>query len=270
MEKLLRDDVSRQEKCKQSTIKLRLGIAMVVILAVWILYVKIFAYPESIGHYIEQTLGEPISLIQVSQGDTIVLFASGVSCQKVLGIFDRLKGKAKLLNYANTVNETEYYEKQEFAVSFLGANKSCSLYETNGIKSKKSLRIISGEEERNYLLNQNINKIIQDIIEQKRSDSCLTQLELIQMFDDKTDKIKETITLADLAKYGQINVETNGEELCMKIYMENSCRLHVIFMTKGLTADSKPVKFIVFWSDLEYKSSDQTDFLQTIKERTKE
>lgn len=262
-------EVRSKQSRGRTKLKIGIGITVIAFIIVFILYEKFFVYTENIKKVIEEQLGEPIQVIQIKKGDTTVIFASEDSCEKILNAFSKWKGREKIINYSGTAfsSNTAYYEKEHFWISFAGKDKECNFSEAYEIKSDKSMRMACGDNYKNYLLNQNVNKEIQKIIEEKQSAHGITKNELLQLFDEEAGQIKENVTLADFDKYGQINVENNGEETCVKICMEDSCRLHVIFKSAALSGNSKPEKFIVFWSNSEYKSSDQADFIESIKEK---
>ena len=273
--KKIEREVPSENKSRQGRTKWKIGIGITVILLliVFILYEKFFAHADNIRKTIEEQLGEPIHMIQITKGDTTIICASEASCEKVLDVFGKLKGHRKDAGNADLAaapDSARYYEKEDLDISFIGGEKICTLYQANEIKSNKSMRMVCGESSRNYLLNKNINEVLQEILEEKQSAPYLGREELLQFFDDATGKIKEDVTLEDFEKYRQINVENNGEETCLKISMEDSGRIHVIFKSAGLTGlskDDKPEKVIVFWSDSEYISSDREDFLESIKEK---
>lgn len=262
-------ELSNKSGSRRGKIKLKIGIGIVLIvfLMVWLLYEKFFAYTDNVKKMIEEQLGEPIQMIQLTKGDTTVIFASQASCERVQNIFGKWKAREKVINDSSSAASTQFYDKENFEVSFVGADKICHFDQSNEIKSIKSMRMVSGDIYKNYLINKNINKELQKIIEEKQSAPCFPKEKLLQLFHEETGKINEEVTLEDFEKYGQINVEYNGDIICMKICMEDSARLHVMFQSTELSKKSKPEKIIVFWSESEYKSSDQPDFLESIKEK---
>lgn len=269
----IQSEVPSESRSKQNKgrtkLKIGIGIAVIVVLAAWLLYERFFAYTDNIKKVIEKQLGEPIQMIQITKGDITVIVASEDSCERMLNTLGKWKGREKIINHSGTAlgSSAAYYEKENFEISFAGEDKMCNLYASNEMKSDKSMRMVCGDNSKNYLSNQNVNKEIQKIIEEKQSAPGITKNELLQLFDEETGQIRENVTLADFDQYGQINVENNGEETCVKICMEDSCRLHVIFKSAALSGNSKPEKLIVFWSESEYKVSDQTDFIESIKEK---